>query len=83
LRGLSADNPKSESLILWPAMNNRIAPETQLITKRLSLRSKISPTTAIPNIIRTAETGPLWVESLAFHDFRSLAAYSLVACKRS
>jgi hypothetical protein len=64
-------------------MNNRIAPETQLITKRLSLRSKISPTTAIPNIIRTAETGPLWVESLAFHDFRSLAAYSLVACKRS
>jgi hypothetical protein len=40
-------------------MNNRIAPETQLITKRLSLRSKISPTNAIPNIIRAADT---WIE---------------------
>jgi hypothetical protein len=63
-------------------MNNRIAPETQLITKRLSLRSRISPTTAIPNIIRTTETCPLRVESLAFHDFRSIAAYSLVACRK-
>jgi hypothetical protein len=41
LHGLSADNPKNQSLILWPAMNNRIAPETHLITKRLSRHSKI------------------------------------------
>ena len=33
-------------------MNNRIAPETHLITKRLSRRSKISPAIAISNIIR-------------------------------
>jgi hypothetical protein len=52
LHGLSADNPKNQSLILWPAMNNRIAPETHLITKRLSRRSKISPAIAISNIIR-------------------------------
>jgi len=63
-------------------MNNRIGLETQLITKRLSLRSKILPTTAIPNIICTAETCPLRVESLAFHDFRSIAEYSLVACRK-
>jgi hypothetical protein len=63
-------------------MNNRIAPETHLITKRLSRRSKISPTTAISNIIRTAETRPLWVESLAFHDFTVDCRNSLVARRK-
>jgi hypothetical protein len=76
---LSADNPKSGSLILWPAMNNRIAPETQLITKRLSLCSKISPTTAIPNIIRTADT---WVEKPGIPRFPADCRNSVVACRK-
>jgi hypothetical protein len=53
-------------------MNNRIALETHLITKRLSRRSKISPTTAISNIIRSAETARSGLKARHFTIFSRL-----------